>query len=388
MCRNLGIAEFAGEELAVAPGQKREEIVPVAVGRFAITLVADGGRQQAVESRFRPMQRIRPGAEFLDESRCPHYRLENRFQERAIPGQTIGVGGDRDELALRIKLDVAAVPAVDGAVLVEDGRHHAVIVDPLRVPQDIGFRVLDQTGIQQRQRLRGAVAYPRAVVIARAGLERKARRVQQNQCRLRFDRIADLGIAHRDLAPAELRTPDPGDLVAQAGEVGLLARVDVVPHRCRRNEGNAGTRCQLERKLASGTEQARVGLQAAGGRVLFLVDQPRHVATVEVGNRDDSRFGRERRIGSLIDPEAPPVHRNVRDERMATVLPVRIDLHRAHREHERPRSRAVPAVRDPVLDQRFAVVGQRRRQHVHVPRGPGHARYGQHAFRQRLRDRG
>ena len=154
--------------------------------------MAYGWREEAVEARLRPVLGVRSRAKLLDEPRRADDGLENLGEECAVAADPINGGGDSHELALRVELDVAAVTPVDRAVHVEDRRNHAVLVDALRVPDDIGFGLFDEAGPQQGQRLRGAVANPGAVVIAGTGLEGVFRGIDEDERRLRLDRVAHL----------------------------------------------------------------------------------------------------------------------------------------------------------------------------------------------------
>ena len=137
------------------------------------------------------------------------------LKKRAIPGDAVDLGGDADELALRVEFDVAAVAAVDRAVDVEDRRNQAALINALGVPEDVALGLVDQAGPQQGERLRGAVADPGAVVVARARLEGEAGGVDQDERDLRFERVADLPVADDDPARAELFPPGAANAVAQ-----------------------------------------------------------------------------------------------------------------------------------------------------------------------------
>ena len=79
------VADLAGQILAVPPCAQRKEIVPVAVGRLAVTLVTDRRRQQPVKAGVRAVQRIGSRAKLLDEPCRPDRGFTNSLEERAIP---------------------------------------------------------------------------------------------------------------------------------------------------------------------------------------------------------------------------------------------------------------------------------------------------------------
>ena len=108
--------------------------------------MADGWREEAAEARLGPVLGVRSRAKLLDEPRRADDGLKNRGEEGAVAADAIDVGGDPYELALRVELDVAAVALVYRAVHVEDRRNHAVLVDALRVPDDIGLGLFDEAG--------------------------------------------------------------------------------------------------------------------------------------------------------------------------------------------------------------------------------------------------
>ena len=105
-----------------------------------------------MEARLGPVLGVGSRAKLLDEPRRADNGLENRAEEGAVAADAIDVGGDSHELALRVELDVAAVAPVDRAVHVEDRRDHAVVVDALRVPDDIGLGLFDEAAPQQGPR--------------------------------------------------------------------------------------------------------------------------------------------------------------------------------------------------------------------------------------------
>src|SRR5207247_1502557 len=129
-CNILG-ADLRGQVGTIAPRAQSKKIVPVAVGRLAVTLMADRWSQQAVKPRFGTVQRVGAGAQLLDTRGSPNDRFKNSGKEGAILGEAIGFGGNRHELPLGVELDIAAVAAIDCPVLIEDRGHHAVRIDTL-----------------------------------------------------------------------------------------------------------------------------------------------------------------------------------------------------------------------------------------------------------------
>ena len=107
-----------------------------------------------MEARVGPLLGVGSRAKLLDEPRRTDDGLKNLAQEGAVAADAIDVGGDPNELALRVELDVAAVAPVHRAVHVEDRRNHAVLVDALRVPDDIRLGLFDEACPQQSEGLR------------------------------------------------------------------------------------------------------------------------------------------------------------------------------------------------------------------------------------------
>ena len=70
------------------------------------------------------------------------------------------------------------------------------------------------------------------------------------------------------------------------------------------------------------------------------------------------------------------------------MLPIGIDLDRAHRQHQRSRLPPLAAIGDAVLHKSFAAVSEGRRVEFNIPHRPDDARNGQRAVDQRLADRG
>ena len=184
-----------------------------------------------MEAGIRAVQRIGSRAKLIDGPRRPDHRLKNRLEERAVLAYAIDVGGNADKFALRVIFNVASVAPVDRAVDVEDRRHQPVLVDAFGIPDDIVFGLFDQSGPKQGERLRGAVANPDAVVVARTWLEGGARRVDEDKRRLGLDGVADFLVANCDPSWSELLPPHPGDLVAKSAEVPVRVWRYAVPHR-------------------------------------------------------------------------------------------------------------------------------------------------------------
>ena len=134
-----------------------------------------------MEAGVRTVQRIGSCAKLLDEFGRPDHGFENCAQERAIPAYTINIGGDPDKFALCVEFDIASITPVDRPIHVEDRRHHAVLVDAFGIPDYVGLGLFNQTGPEQSERLRGAVANPDAVVIARTRLEGGSRGVNEDE---------------------------------------------------------------------------------------------------------------------------------------------------------------------------------------------------------------
>ena len=167
---------------------------------------------------LRPVHRVGPGAELLDEFGRPDHGLEHLGQEGGIAGNAIDIGGDADELALRVEFDVAAVAAVDRAVDVENRRDEAMRVNAFGIPQDVVLGLVGKARPEQGEGLRGAVANPGAVVIARPGLEGESGGVDQNERRLRLDGVADFAIPYCDSARADLVAPPLDHSLADGAE--------------------------------------------------------------------------------------------------------------------------------------------------------------------------
>src|SRR5208337_5176315 len=206
--------------------------------------------------RTRAMPRIRSRAKLLDEPGRPDDGFENRLQERAVPAYAIDVGGDADKFALSIEFDVAAITPVDRSVHVQDRRHQTVHINAFGIPDDVVLGLLGQTGPEKRERLGGAVANPDAVVVAGAGFEGGLRRIDEDQRRLRLERVADLLVADRDPSRPELFAPSPDDVVANGAESPVRVRRDAVPHRGRHDERDGFSRREGNGELAGGAEEA------------------------------------------------------------------------------------------------------------------------------------
>ena len=153
--------------------------------------------------------------------------------------------------------DVAAVALVDGTVYVEDGGHETAGVDALRVPEDIGPRLLDEPCPQQRKRLRGAVADPGAVVVARPRLERRASRIDEDERDLGFDSVANFFIAYRNAPFPELLPPSAGDGGAHAAKALDRDRPDIRAHRAGDDNLRSLAGFKREGEFERAAEQAR-----------------------------------------------------------------------------------------------------------------------------------
>ena len=57
------------------------------------------------------------------------------FRESAIPRDPIRLRRNADELALRVEFDIASITPMYRAILVENGRDHAVWIEALRIPE-------------------------------------------------------------------------------------------------------------------------------------------------------------------------------------------------------------------------------------------------------------
>jgi hypothetical protein len=91
-----------------------------------------------------PVRGVRLDAELVDEPARAHDWFEGGFEKGTVLCGPIDVGGDADEFALRVIFDVAAIALIDGTVRVEDREDEAARIDALRVPEDIGLRLLDE----------------------------------------------------------------------------------------------------------------------------------------------------------------------------------------------------------------------------------------------------
>jgi hypothetical protein len=143
--RNVHRADLSGQVFAVPPGTQCKKIIPVTVGWLAVALMTDGWSQEAVEPGFRAVQRIGSSAKLLNKLGCPDHGFENGVEEVAIFADAIDIGGNTDKFALRIEFD------------------------------DVAFGLFDQTGPEQGEGLRGAIANPDASQLRGPGL--KAKRV-------------------------------------------------------------------------------------------------------------------------------------------------------------------------------------------------------------------
>ena len=70
--------------------------------------------------------------------------------------------------------------------------------------------------------------------------------------------------------------------------------------------------------------------------------------------------------GSVIDERARPLDGDRVDRRVPAVLPIRIDLHRVDREHQRTVALPGAAVEEAVFDNRLAVGRERGRPGLYV----------------------
>ena len=287
-----------------------------------------------METGLRAMQRVRSRAQVSDEPRRPDHGYENLGQELSILGDAEDVGRDADEFALRIVLYIAAVTPVDRPVHVQDRRRQAIRIDALGVPDDIGLGVLDEASPQQREGLRGAVADPSAIVIARPGLEGVSRRIDEDERGLRLDRVADFAIADLILRGPILSRQQADDLVAKRVEIHV--RAGATPSRIGAETTNArlppGASEKANSRPRSADPTPSANFAGLGGA---LLDEPGHVSLGEVGDRGGGRLTGKCRVRGVVDGDEPGLDRDRVDVGVAAVLPVRIDLDRTHRQNER-----------------------------------------------------
>ena len=159
--------------------------------------MADRGRQQPEELALRrraPFRRAAQAAERVEIRRGPRHHGPQSLRERAVAGEAKVLGDGEDQLAAAVVLGHRIGPA-----LVHAARHLAVGVLAGREPLQELAHDLGVPHAQQRRRRERAVADPRPLVGARAGLDRGAVAVDQDPADLGAQRARHVGRGRRQL---------------------------------------------------------------------------------------------------------------------------------------------------------------------------------------------
>ncbi len=117
-----------------------------------------------------------------------------------------------------------------------------------------------------------------------------------------------------------------------------------------------------------------------------MFDEFYNVSLIEVSDGDGVGIARKRRVTPIIDPHPSALDVDGVDGRVAAMLPVGVDLHRAHGQNQRSPARRATAVGEAILHQCLARMRERRRLELDAPRSPRHARDWQGAANERVTD--
>ena len=156
-----------------------------------------------------------------------------------------------------------------------------------------------------------------------------------------------------------------GDVERAARRRRASASTRRPPRSRRARSENANSQAALTRPEA---ERRLRAVSARRG-----VDQLHHVALVEIDDRRRVGLARKRGVDPVVDRQPGAVDRDRADRRVAAVLPVGIDLDRAHGENQRPFLRRGAAVGEPVLGQDLPGMGEGGRPQLHVLSRPDDA---------------
>ncbi|MGD1016448.1 MAG: hypothetical protein ABR863_08425 [Roseiarcus sp.] len=130
------------------------------------------------------------------------------------------------------------------------------------------------------------------------------------------------------------------------------------------------TDTERKRELAGGADQARGRAEAGRRAARRGVDQLHDVAFVEIDDRRRVGLARERGEDPVVDRQPGAVDCNCVDVGVAAVLPVGIDLNRAHGKNQRRGLRRGAAVGEPVLGQDLPGAGESGRPQLDVLNRP------------------